>query len=499
MATEPKISAASSGARNVEIEDVSADPFADVESHAEPSAVNDTDAERARAIEVGVEQLMNREKLLHQPEAAELVKADLWIMERITDPQQRYFAATAMAEAGRSHETYRTELLSQSPKVSAEVDAAAAEDARRSAVKDARKDQDAAAFKEERSARAAAWTDEEAKLQAAQDLAALQDKKISDPFDVDYHQADMAVNANANAVYQAELQRLQPEKVNTLEPSIEKEQQHLAGEDAERRSAWLSKAKASPEVAPANAGNQNHLDSDEIFTASQSEIRPIVPEDVAQKYKQVGDKFYSRPAGTDLVFEDKGNRLETKSNDEQVAESLVRIAEARGWDEIKVAGTETFRKEVWLEAAARGMHIKGYTPSEQDKAELAKKTQSATAESEVADKKAPTFRGREILAEPATPAADSRSQAMSRSYAADSPEDAVRKHPELVGAVAATAAIEKRGQADGLTPEQQKILQARVRQNVMNSIEAGNIPKQIEIREDVEKHVEAENHREVSR
>ena len=49
-------------------------------------------------------------------------------------------------------------------------------------------------------------------------------------------------------------------------------------------------------------------------------------------------------------------------------------AEARGWDEIKVSGTETFRKEVWLEAASRGMHVKGYVPSEQDKAELAKRT-----------------------------------------------------------------------------------------------------------------------------
>ncbi|MBK7549909.1 MAG: hypothetical protein IPI20_19865 [Rhodoferax sp.] len=47
--------------------------------------------------------------------------------------------------------------------------------------------------------------------------------------------------------------------------------------------------------------------------------------------------------------------METQSNSHNVAETLVHIARARGWDEIKVSGSETFPQEVWLEANQLGM------------------------------------------------------------------------------------------------------------------------------------------------
>ena len=109
-----------------------------------------------------------------------------------------------------------------------------------------------------------------------------------------------------------------------------------------------------PQAATDTKASDNTVESDEIFTASQADIKPLVPQDIEKRYLRVGSTFY-HPKNTDLVaFEDKGNKLETRSNSEQIAESMVRIAEARGWDEIKVSGSETFRREVWLEAAATG-------------------------------------------------------------------------------------------------------------------------------------------------
>ena len=501
MATEPKAGvsgnarineaeAASHGdeGRNIDLGDVSADPFA------EQTGLKETDSDLARAIQAGADQLAMREKPLLQPEAEALVRADLWIMARISDPQARHSAAASLGDAGANHATYKAELLKQSPSVAAEVELAEAEDQRRSEAKDLRKSDEFAAHEAGQIAKAAGWSDAQAKLQAAQDLETLKDF----PSDADYQRKDMERNASANPIYRVELDRLEARnKVNTLEPSIEKEQQILTGADADKRNAWLNKAKAPEPVTSTTPVAQNHLDSDEIFTATQPDIKPLVPVEVAQQYTKVGDKFHYKPAGTELAFQDKGNRLETRSDSEQVAESLVRIAEARGWDEIKVAGTETFRKEVWMEAASRGMHIKGYTPSEQDKAELAKRSNDSTLTGSSVN--GATFRGREILAQPASPVAESKSQAMANSFANESAVDAVRKHPELAGAVAATAAIEKRAQADGLTSEQQQVLKARVRQNIMNSIEAGTLPKPIEIREETEKQAEVENHREVSR
>lgn len=217
------------------------------------------------------------------------------------------------------------------------------------------------------------------------------------------------------------------------------------------------------------------MESDEIFTATQ-DIKPLIPPEIEKQYLRVGDKFY-HPKNTGYVaFEDKGNKLETTSNSEGIAENMVRIAEARGWDEIKVSGSETFRREVWLEAAARGMHIKGYSPSEQDKAELMKRTGDLNKNKIEPENK--PVRARENEQE-------SHNKKMADAFANKTPIDAVKQYPELAGAAAAAAAIDKKAQADGLSPAQREIVASRVRQNVVNSIEKGNVPE-VKIKQDRE-------------
>ena len=418
-----------------------------------------------------------------------------------------------------------------------------------------------ASMLQERQDRAANWTPEEAASQAqrdSQDYAANSDK-----YERGNMRDDMALNSGANPAYQAALDKAAPEVaqevkdaqaakvaapaapvadtltldpsalervaaasardsaqaretlgLNTVEPNLEKQQQQLAGEEETKRSAWLKKAeeaKAAQPVASEKTPSDNKVESDEIFTASQADVMPVVPPEIEKQYLRVGDKFY-HPKNTDLVaFEDKGNKLETKSNSENIAESMVRIAEARGWDEIKVSGSETFRKEVWLEAASRGMHIKGYSPTEQDKAELSKKVSESDAnkiekdnkpfrarekEAEEAQAKQPDAAKPEPKQEPAKP--DSPNKRMAEAFANESAVDAVKKHPELAGAAAAVAMMDKKADADGLTEQQRAVVAARVRQNVVNSIERGDIP-QVTVKEDVEVKREANTDKEYSR
>jgi len=343
---------------------------------------------------------------------------------------------------------------------------------------------------------------------------------------------------------------------NTLEPNIEKKQQRPQTQGA------------------------NQVVSDEIFTATQAELKLAVPPDIEKRYVHVGNKFY-HPKNTDLVaFEDKGNKLETNSNSETIAGSMVRIAEARGWDELKVSGSEAFRREVWLAAAARGMQVKGYTPTDMDKAALAKRMKQIRANKvEINEKNHenanPDRRGRlapktdqehahdpspvltshgaaKYMHDPKNSDSyyittrDSRGQekttwgidlqrAVSESGAKigdrivltnegkksvtiqtpihdqdgqiiayeekhthrnawniqraeafrQSPTDAVKKHPELAGAAATIAAIEKKVQSDGLNAEQRAAVMARVHENVVNSIERGQLPN-VKMREHVE-------------
>ena len=245
----------------------------------------------------------------------------------------------------------------------------------------------------------------------------------------------------------------------------------------------------------------NRIVSDNVFADRGTEGKPVVPKEIEDRYLRIGDKFY-HPKNTDVVaFEDKGNRLETRSNSEQVAETMVTIARARGWEEIKVSGTETFRKEVWLEAAAHGMQVRGFTPSEQDKVQLAKRT--GEIEANRVEAGAGTFRGRETdsgshrqnaLASEAADEqargrpqtdADGRSRARAQAFAQQAPAEAVKAHPELAGSYAAAAAIERRAEADGLSEAQRAVVMARVRQNIVNSIERDQLPQML-LREEVQ-------------
>ena len=313
--------------------------------------------------------------------------------------------------------------------------------------------------------------------------------------------------------------------LNAIEPALIKNRQTLAGDEEAKRAAWLGKADADKtrprsQSATGTKASDNTVESDEIFTASQADIKPLVPQDIEKQYLRVGGTFY-HPKNTDVVaFEDKGNKLETRSNSEHIAESMVRIAEARGWDEIKVSGSETFRREVWLEAASRGMQVKGYTPSEQDKAQLAKRASERPAndieqgknfrlsENKTDDEatvprrnRADSAKGRESAKgqgaaneQPSSsptaqtskldeqkpdapkPEAQKPEAARAEAFRKQTPEEAVKAHPELAGAYATVAALDKKAEVDGLDQKQRAIVSALVREFVASNIERGKIP-----------------------
>jgi putative DNA primase/helicase len=64
------------------------------------------------------------------------------------------------------------------------------------------------------------------------------------------------------------------------------------------------------------------------------------------------------------AFTDHGAKLTTRSENTEVVRSLVAIAQARDWGEIRVTGTERFRKEAWFAARLAGLEVRGYRPTE---------------------------------------------------------------------------------------------------------------------------------------
>lgn len=443
--------------------------------------------------------------------ARQWAEVDARDFRRLQEQPRQEDAAVAMAEAARTNAAYKAALNEKAPDVAERVAALDAVNDAKGASKDERK---AAEFA---------------------DMQRVKAEAANEPVPPRGDAANDASRGASMAIDAATMERLAANRardtrqaaedlgLNGIEPAVERrQQQQLEGEDEAKRAAWVKKGQeaqseqpAKPAQARETGGNQ--VESDEVFTGSKTEVKPIIPSEVEKQYLRVGDKFY-HPKNTDVVaFEDKGNRLETRSNSEQVAETLVTIARARGWDEIKVSGTETFRKEVWLEAAAHGMHVKGYTPSDQDLAALAKRTREIEANKVEQDGK--PFRARESEAGPADAPkkepvslkqamenvqaaheaqAHADRQARAQAFAQKSPAEAVKDHPELAGTYAAVASVQRKADADNLTPQQKAVVMARVRANVVNSIERGELPE-VQVREEKQVERQRSEDKEMSR
>lgn len=102
----------------------------------------------------------------------------------------------------------------------------------------------------------------------------------------------------------------------------------------------------------------------------QSEAKEAVPEDVRCRFVQIKDDYFF-PDGA-KAFTDRGDRLTTQSENSEVVRSLITIAQSRGWGEVRVRGSERFRREAWAAAQAAGLEIRGYKPSEFEQSRLAR-------------------------------------------------------------------------------------------------------------------------------
>jgi hypothetical protein len=102
----------------------------------------------------------------------------------------------------------------------------------------------------------------------------------------------------------------------------------------------------------------------------QSEARKTVPEDVRRRFVQLKDEYFF-PDGA-KAFTDRGDRLTTQSENTEVVRSLITIAQSRGWGEVRVRGTEKFRREAWAAAQSAGIEIRGYKASEFEQSRLAR-------------------------------------------------------------------------------------------------------------------------------
>lgn len=181
---------------------------------------------------------------------------------------------------------------------------------------------------------------------------------------------------------------------------------------------------------------------------------------------QVDNKFYF-PDKT-AAFDDKGQKLATKSENQEVIASMVDIAKARGWEKITVKGTEEFRRAAWLEASMNGLEVSGYRPTAIEEAHLAKLVKDTAKENSL---EAGTVRDKDAGQRPTkSPAGDRQSPGQAAPVAA-------------VAAVAALSAEQSKGERG---PDVARLKDFSIRDGVTTGqlLEHGKAPYQFNDKKD---------------
>lgn len=178
------------------------------------------------------------------------------------------------------------------------------------------------------------------------------------------------------------------------------------------------------------------------------------PETVRQRFLARQGQYFFRDRNNALAFEDRGPRIATPTEDPMVAASMVDLAIAKGWKTLKVSGSESFRRTIWLEAARRGMDVRGYRPQPQDELQLQEML-----------KKSPTL-----------PTVHELGPARASAFEQKTAEEALKAFPELHKVYAGRSAIHQWIDNHVQNPEKQAALRAAIDQGMVERLKKGEIP-----------------------
>ena len=215
----------------------------------------------------------------------------------------------------------------------------------------------------------------------------------------------------------------------------------------------------APAAAP-RAGQARSTDTrDNQIGADPASRKPVVTKDgydvpahVASRYMVKDGRFWkldameAKPAGqldtqpdatpvTQPHFEDVGARLNSRQNDRATIADMVAVAKAKNWDTIVVRGSETFRRNAWIEASLAGVDVKGFKPAESDEAllEAARRERAAlTIRVGASPAPAPAPKASPASANPAPAQANTKPQATAAAPVAASAAAAPGEAPKTV-------------------------------------------------------------------
>jgi hypothetical protein len=123
---------------------------------------------------------------------------------------------------------------------------------------------------------------------------------------------------------------------------------------------------------PPRAERENRLSSG-AGKAAKSTVKGDIPAAVLDRYLIERDlrgrpeRFFRDHRATEPMFQDRGRSLVSHSAYPDAVIDMLKIARHRGWSAVRVSGDPGFRREVWIQAQALGLEVKGHRPGERNR------------------------------------------------------------------------------------------------------------------------------------
>jgi hypothetical protein len=157
------------------------------------------------------------------------------------------------------------------------------------------------------------------------------------------------------------------------------------GRDPTRDSAQKDGgAPPNPDATDAresDAKKRRRADKTQAAEPSAVAVAPV-PVHIAAKYLVKGNTYHFDDQT--VAFVDKGTSLTVQTHNKAIIQDLVAIAKARDWQAVTVSGAQAFRREAWRAAAAAGLNVSGYTPSEIERVAAERGRRDASTSTEAA-------------------------------------------------------------------------------------------------------------------
>lgn len=98
---------------------------------------------------------------------------------------------------------------------------------------------------------------------------------------------------------------------------------------------------------------------------------------VNQRFPSAARIYYSDYQQKSEVMRAKPQQIMTKLDDRQTVSAMLDLAQSRNWQTIRLRGSDSFRREAWVQAQVRGLQTDGYKPANTDLQELQRRKAAA--------------------------------------------------------------------------------------------------------------------------